>query len=315
VRTPSHRRKTLLGATLAAIAAALTWVPASEAAFPGESGRILFTSNFAGGLSELYTMRPNGTKRVRLTRNKVGDSDASYSASGRKIVFVRGVRGRSEIWTMNANGSRKRRLTFNNVPDVSPAWSPDGRRIVFRSTHVNPPETEPNHDVWVMNADGSGQTRLTTARENDDDPVFSPDGTKIAFRAYRGGEPDIYVMNADGTGERQLTEHPAADVDPDWSPSGRRIAFASFRHGNADIFVMNADGSRERRLTRTARASEMLPAFSPSGASIAFQQRLINMSGGIRRADDVWVMRTSGKRMRRLTRSRDYDGRPDWQPR
>ena len=53
-----------------ALAVALSAAPAANAAFPGSNGRILFTSNLAGGLSELYTMKANGKKLKRLTRNK-----------------------------------------------------------------------------------------------------------------------------------------------------------------------------------------------------------------------------------------------------
>jgi Tol biopolymer transport system component len=308
-----NRNRTLVTGAITAMCG-LSAVPVAEAGFPGTNGRIAFTSNLAGGLSEIYSMKPNGTNLRRLTRNKVGDFDAVYSASGRKIAFVRGVRAKSEIWTMNADGSRKRRLTRNTGEDGSPAWSPDGRRIVFRSTRVTAPETAPNLDVWVMNADGSGQTRLTSAPASDDDPVFSPDGTRIAFHSYRDRQAEIYLMNADGTDQRPLTATPADDVDADWSPTSRRIVFSSYRDGNGEIYIMNADGSNQRRVTRTPRANEALPVFSPSGGSIAFQRRLLTASGRIKRADDVFVMRTSGRRLRRLTRSRDVDGRPDWQP-
>ena len=94
-----------------AVMCGLGAAPIAEAGFPGTNGRIAFTSNLAGGLSEVFAIKPNGTNRRRLTRNQVADFDAVYSASGRKIAFVRGVRTRSEIWTMNADGSGKRRLT------------------------------------------------------------------------------------------------------------------------------------------------------------------------------------------------------------
>ncbi|MET0510406.1 MAG: hypothetical protein ABW135_01820 [Thermoleophilaceae bacterium] len=299
-----------------ALVVALSAAPAANAAFPGGNGRILFTSNLAGGLSELYTMKANGKKLKRLTRNKGADGDAAYSPSGRKIAFVRGEKRDAELWTMNANGSGKRQLTNNSFADASPAWSPDGRRIVFRSSRVIAPDVEPNLDIWVINADGTGETRLTSAASGgDDDPVFSPDGTRIAYHSLRGTQSDIYVMNADGTNQLPVAPSASNEFDVDWSPSGAKLVFASNRNGNSEIYVMNADGTGEKRVTRTSRANEALPVFSPDGSRIAFQRRLISASGDITRADDVFVMRSGGKGVKRLTRSRDYDGRPDWQAR
>jgi Tol biopolymer transport system component len=298
------------------LAVALSVAPAANAAFPGSNGRILFTSNLAGGLSEIFSMKPNGEKLKRLTRNKVGDADAVYSPSGRKIAFIRGEKRQAELWTMNANGSGKRRLTNNSFADASPAWSPDGQRVVFRSSRIIAPDVEPNLDIWVINADGTGETRLTSAASfGDDDPVFSPDGTKIAYHSLRGVQSDIFVMNADGTNSVALAPSPSDEFDVDWSPSGTKLVFASDRNRNTEIYAMNADGTGLKRLTKTSRANEALPVFSPDGARIAFQRRLISASGAITRADDVFVMRSGGKGVKRLTRSRDYDGRPDWQPR
>ena len=262
-------------------------------------------------------MKANGKKLKRLTRNKAADGDAVYSPSGRKIAFIRGEKRAAELWTMNANGSGKRRLTNNSFADASPAWSPDGRRIVFRSSRVIAPDVEPNLDIWVINADGTGETRLTSAgtrrrrrsgllsrRHQDRVSLVARYSVRHLRHERRRHEPVAGGPKHDGRVRRGLvTERREARVrDPTAA-------------GNSEIYVMNADGTGEKRVTRTSRANEALPVFSPDGSRIAFQRRLISASGAITRADDVFVMRSGGKGVKRLTRSRDYDGRPDWQAR
>src|SRR5688572_10803927 len=121
-KVPSSRAALI--ASVLGVGVMLIAAPLANAAFPGSNGRLLFTSNLAGGLSELYTFKADGKALKRLTRNRVGDSEAAYSPSGRKIAFVRGVGGRAELWTMNANGKGARRITNNSFADASPAWSP-----------------------------------------------------------------------------------------------------------------------------------------------------------------------------------------------
>ena len=89
-----------------------------------------------------------------------------------------------------------------------------------------------------------------------------------------------------------------------------KIAFQRFVGGAFDIYVV--DGRRLRNLTRTKRpACEALPAWSPNGKRIAFER---NLRGRSEDDSDVWVMETTGKNQRRLTRAKGFDGDPAWSP-
>src|SRR5215210_101438 len=58
----------------------------AEATFPGKPGKIAY-QGYDGTDSEIYTIKPGGGGKVKLTDNATGNSDPSYSPSGKKIVF------------------------------------------------------------------------------------------------------------------------------------------------------------------------------------------------------------------------------------
>src|SRR5918997_2026205 len=93
------------------------------AAFPGQNGKIAFTSNRDGD-SEIYTMNPNGQGVDRLTNNPKNDFEPAWSADGNKIAFYSTRDGNDEIYTMNPNGQGLDRLTNNTQGDYEPDWQP-----------------------------------------------------------------------------------------------------------------------------------------------------------------------------------------------
>jgi TolB protein len=243
--------------------------------FPGENGKIAFSSD-RDGQNEIYIMNASdGSGQTRLTNNTAVDGSPSWSPDGTKIAFHSNRDGNLEIYVMNASdGSNPTRLTNNTANDFDPSWSPDGEKIAFSSDR-----DDPNYEIYVMNAaDGSNVKRLTNNNNtaNDFEPSWSPDGTKIAFESdidsddYIETNYEIYVMNAsDGSGQTRLTtdpafDDPAFDVSPTWSPDGTKIAFSSDRDGQNEIYVMNAsDGSGQTRLTNNIRV-DFFPDWGPA---------------------------------------------------
>jgi Tol biopolymer transport system component len=80
---------------------------------------------------ELFTVRVNGTRLKRVTRNDVDDVAPAYSPRGRMIAFERKFASGSAIYTIRQNGRRTRRHTFSPDHDSAPDFSPDGRRLAF----------------------------------------------------------------------------------------------------------------------------------------------------------------------------------------
>lgn len=192
----------------------------------GKTGKIAFYSFRDTGVSqlnEIYTINPDGTGLMRLTKNVGDDRNPAWSPNGSKIAFASdgGVPlGHLHLFLMNPDGSGVQQLTFGTHED-QPAWSPDGNRIAFFGNNGSYPA------VYVMNADGTnikelvkgigpapyGGTQLYFVGQ----PTWSPDGKKIAFTSDVSGHHEIFTINADGSDLQDITHGDAVDNDPAWS--------------------------------------------------------------------------------------------------
>ena len=76
---------------------------------------------------EIYTMRADGSDRVRLTRNPGDDRNPSWSADGTRIAFdsnrnYQGYGGNREIYSIRADGSCLTWLTNGTAFSEHPSW-------------------------------------------------------------------------------------------------------------------------------------------------------------------------------------------------
>ena len=237
-------------------------------------------------------------------------SDSIAQGFEPRIVFASNRDGNWDIYSMDAKGKNLLQLTDHPKSDEGPACSPDGKRIAFRS------ERDFKPDLYVMDGDGNNVIRLTNDNDFESRPSWSPDGSRIAFSAFRFlvGNSEIYVMDADGNNLINLTNHEMDDVVPSWSPDGSKIAFASKPADDImftayHIFVVNADGKGRRNLTGdTNLTGSFSPTWSPDGKSIVFSSRPNITEGPIN------VMSATGKRLKRLTKGKNFNGRPAYSP-
>jgi dipeptidyl aminopeptidase/acylaminoacyl peptidase len=310
------------GLALSVVALTLGSADLSQAAFPGDNGRIAFAVEKwrlpdpcrrdvpHGCEPELYastieTVLPSGRGR-RVLRAFPAEEPAvapAWSPTGRSLAFEQG----SRLGIVRRDGTGARRLPSLTSGDHSPTWSPNGRRLAFTGSSVC------CNWLYTVRTDGRDLRRVVAQEALD--AVWSVTGT-LAFANVTGRRPEysrleagLYTVRPDRTRLRRLARYGG---QPDWSPDGARIAFS----GGREILKARADGRRRQRLTTGAseRTRSTAPAWSPDGRYIAFL-----------RDGDLYLMRSTGRNLRRVVDAPQPDpdnperawtvlSAPTWQP-
>jgi len=210
---------------------------------------------------EIFSMKPNGSDKTRLTNNNTSDSDPAVSPNGRWVLFEREVGGSDEIFKMRSNGSRVKRLTRNSgdsIYDVDPAWAPGGNRIVFASDRASSAFL-----LYTMRANGNDVDPVTAGSIEDPSPHWSPNGNWISFTRTLGGNPDtaICLVRPNGNNDHCITGGFFDSAsDPDWSPNSKAIVFEGEEEADVwigdNVFLIRTNGSDLMRL---------LPGTTPRG--------------------------------------------------
>ena len=108
----------------ACVLALVIRVESSQAAFPGQNGKIAFVRTGSS-----YVMNADGSAQTNITPEFIdGALSPKWSSDGTKMVFwgiTRSAEGlRVDIFAMNADGSDVTRLTDNPYDDTAPDWQP-----------------------------------------------------------------------------------------------------------------------------------------------------------------------------------------------
>jgi hypothetical protein len=90
------------------------------ATFPGTPGKIAYYGY--DGDAEIYTIKPGGGSKVKLTENARGNYDPTYSPSGKKIVYAVDDGNDDEIRTIKPGGGGRFNVTDNGENDNDPSW-------------------------------------------------------------------------------------------------------------------------------------------------------------------------------------------------
>jgi Tol biopolymer transport system component len=284
--------------TIAAALALFVLPATAHAAFPGQNGKIVFTSfNFT-----MNTVHPDGSGE---TSTQQMGAHASWSADGEKIAYSSRSSPVGHIKVMNPDGSG---ATDLNVGGDFPTWSPDGKKIAFSREQCGLGDVCESY-LFVMNADGTGATQFPCSICLYYAPSWSPDGSWIAFWGFpedtnpNNNQFGIWKIRPDGTGLTKIFQGDEAATDPDWSPDGSKLVFAYY----PGLATVNVDGTGFKMLDTSGQPYPSSPAWSPDQSKIAFWVDQSSPPGHLE------VMNPDGTDQAQLA-SGAFDGAPSWQP-
>jgi Tol biopolymer transport system component len=152
---------------------------------------VMFTVRGAKGF-DIASVASGGSGMRRLTDD--GRSyDASPTADGTGIAYVRGFQDDADIWTMRADGTAAAKAFDTGGADYSPQWFSDGR-LAFTGGIGS------GSDVWV-GAPGSAPTDITPDSAFQDFVVGSTAEGLILFASDRAQADGtfLYSMQPDGS--------------------------------------------------------------------------------------------------------------------
>ncbi len=191
--------------------------------------------------------------------------------------------------------------------------APDGSEIAFAANSTDPPYQTLNYDVFVAPTAGGPLRNLTTDNVADDiRPRYTRDGRFIVYGLQR--EVDFYadrvrlVRHDRATGENLVLTEAWDRSAAEWEvgPDSRTIAFHAEDRGRVHLFTLDLEAAA----LAVARGGAVEPALGVSGGTVgrpvwAGSERLAFTIDSLSKPPEVWVSRTDGSELARVTHEND----------
>jgi TolB protein len=175
-------------------------------------GEALYAAISAGGNTEIYRVRLNGSNTQKVVGGWGINVSPSVSPDGKKIAFVSNRGGSPQVYVRELADGADRRISHAGGYSTSPSWSPAGDRIAFTS------QAGGNFSIYTVKPDGSDQRLLVSADGDCTDPSYSPDGRYVVYTFQKKGYSELKIISADGRWGKSLFTGLSGVGSPAWSP-------------------------------------------------------------------------------------------------
>ena len=283
--------------------------PSSSSSADQPKGRIVYTCQIfkTQASNQICIINADGTGFRRLTKeDNIQHYYPSMSPDGKSVVYAAYREANIyELYEMDIASGNVVQLTDRLGNLNSPEISPDGRQIIFKMSSANT-----NKDiVWMM--DRNGQNADKISRVIGWDPTWSPDGKYILFASDMDGAIQLYRIGVNGKDLHKISSLPAITGRSDWSADGQFIVTYSGGPWKHEVYIMTADGLNARVLS-PAGGNAQGPSFSPDGKWVAFTAYYDHP--GEDQGCEIYIVRTNGTDLRRITDNDYCDYQPRWGP-
>jgi Tol biopolymer transport system component len=245
-----------------------------------------------------------GGSETDLGMDKVTSGKLAWSPNGRTLAFARSVgKDQSAIFELSLSDRKVRQRSFpaDGQSDCCPQYDPRGQRLAFRRNATEIVVTERGKRVGEL-----------PARISWPGLTWTPDGRSLAY-SWFGKLAEVNVESGSIT-QPAL----AAALGPDISDitiRGHRMAYVhwTLEHSIWQLTLHRTSDARTPEISTQAvqliasTMREDTPQFSPDGEWIAFSSDRVGST-------DIWVGRSDGSSLRRLTFLDGFAGTPRWSP-
>lgn len=202
--------------------------------------------------------------------------------------------------------SNTRQLTFAGKRSGEGYYSSDGTKMIFQSERE--PEN-PFYQIYLMDLETGDTNRVSPGIGKTTCAWIHPDGKKVMFSSSHS-DPNAKAKQADEIEERK----------------SRRIRKYSWDYDeNYEIWETATDGSNPVNLTN-CKGYDAEGSYSPDGNWIAFASNRHAYTKKLSDAEkerfeidksyfmEIYIMKSDGSELRRLTNTPGYDGGPFFSP-